>query len=61
MPLGDHDLKQKQVPLDAEVDEIEDTSPLPPVTLSKKATAEAVRGRSQRYQSIFEKWWFSGN
>jgi RNA polymerase sigma factor (sigma-70 family) len=43
MPLGDHDLKQKQVPLDAEVDEIEDTSPLPPVTLSKKATAEAVR------------------
>jgi RNA polymerase sigma factor (sigma-70 family) len=29
--------------LDSEVDEIEDTSPLPPVSLSKKATVEAVR------------------
>ena len=25
--LGDHDLKEKQVPLDSEADEIEDTSP----------------------------------
>src|SRR6202022_4815741 len=41
--LGDHDLKQKQVPLASEADEIEDTSPLPPVSLSKKATVEAVR------------------
>jgi RNA polymerase sigma factor (sigma-70 family) len=41
--LGDHDLKQKQVPLDAEADEIEDTSPLPSVSLSKKATVESVR------------------
>ena len=41
--LGDYDLKQKQVPLDAEADEIEDTSPLPPASLSKKATVEAVR------------------
>ena len=36
-------MKQKQVPLDSEADEIEDTSPLPPVSLSKKATVEAVR------------------
>jgi RNA polymerase sigma factor (sigma-70 family) len=36
-------MKQKQVPLDSETDEIEDTSPLPPVSLSKKATVEAVR------------------
>src|ERR1700719_3339684 len=41
--LGDHDLKQKQVPLDEEADEIEDTSPLPPVNLAKKATVESVR------------------
>ena len=41
--LGDHGLKQKQVPLDAEADEIEDTSPLPSVSLAKKATVEAVR------------------
>ena len=31
------------MPLDSENDEIEDTSPLPPVSLSKKATVEAVR------------------
>jgi RNA polymerase sigma-70 factor (ECF subfamily) len=36
-------MKQKQVPLDSETDEIEDTSPQPPVSLSKKATVEAVR------------------
>ena len=36
-------MRQKQVPLDSETDEIEDTSPLPPVSLSKKATVEAVR------------------
>jgi RNA polymerase sigma factor (sigma-70 family) len=41
--LGARDLKQKQVPLDSETNEIEDTSPLPPVGLSKKATVEAVR------------------
>jgi RNA polymerase sigma factor (sigma-70 family) len=41
--LGTRDLKQKQVPLDSEADEIEDTSPLPPVSLAKKATVEAVR------------------
>jgi hypothetical protein len=40
---GDHDLKQKQVPLDAEADEIEDHFPLPSVSLSKKATVESVR------------------
>jgi RNA polymerase sigma factor (sigma-70 family) len=39
--LGGRDLKQ--VPLDSEADEIEDTSPLPPVSLSRKATVEAVR------------------
>jgi RNA polymerase sigma factor (sigma-70 family) len=31
------------VPLDAEADEIEDHSPLPSVSLAKKATVEAVR------------------
>ena len=41
--LGARDLKQNQVPLDSETDEIEDTSPLPPVSLAKKATVEAVR------------------
>jgi RNA polymerase sigma factor (sigma-70 family) len=41
--LGARDSKQKQVPLDSEAEEIEDTSPLPPAQLSKKATVEAVR------------------
>src|ERR1700729_239051 len=41
--LGARDPKQQQVPLDSEADEIEDTAPLPPVSLSKKATVEAVR------------------
>jgi RNA polymerase sigma factor (sigma-70 family) len=41
--LGNRDMRQKQVPLDSETDEIEDTSPLPPVSLSKKATVESVR------------------
>ena len=31
------------MPLDSEADEIEDTSPLPSVSLSQKATVEAVR------------------
>jgi RNA polymerase sigma factor (sigma-70 family) len=39
----DQKQKQKQVPLDSEADQIEDTSPLPPVSLSKKATVAAVR------------------
>jgi RNA polymerase sigma-70 factor, ECF subfamily len=41
--LGARGLKEKQVPLDSETDEIEDTSPLPPVSMAKKATVEAVR------------------
>src|SRR4029077_3863764 len=41
--LGAQDMKQEQVLLDWEADEIEDTSPLPPENLSKKATVEAVR------------------
>jgi RNA polymerase sigma-70 factor (ECF subfamily) len=41
--LSARNLKQKQVPLDSESDEIADTSPLPPANLSKKAAAEAVR------------------
>jgi RNA polymerase sigma factor (sigma-70 family) len=41
--LGSRNMKDKQVPLDSEADEIEDTAPLPPVTLAKKATVEAVR------------------
>jgi len=31
------------VPLDSEADEIEDSAPLPPVSLAKKATVEVVR------------------
>ena len=38
--LGARDMKQKQVPLDWEADEIEDTSPLPRVSLSKKSRPE---------------------
>jgi RNA polymerase sigma factor (sigma-70 family) len=41
--LGARDLIHQQVPLDSEANEIEDTSPLPPVSLSKKMTVEAVR------------------
>jgi RNA polymerase sigma factor (sigma-70 family) len=41
--LGARNLKQQQVPLDLEANEIEDTVPLPPVSLSKKMTVEAVR------------------
>src|ERR1700757_1390204 len=41
--LGNRDLKRKQVPLDSEPDEIEDPAPLPPTSLAKKATVEAVR------------------
>jgi RNA polymerase sigma-70 factor, ECF subfamily len=41
--LGSRDMKDKQVPLDSEVDEIEDPAPPPPVSLAKRATVEAVR------------------
>jgi RNA polymerase sigma factor (sigma-70 family) len=36
-------LREKEVSLEAEIDEIEDHSPLPPVSLARKATVEAVR------------------
>jgi len=36
-------MKEKEVPLDSEADEVEDPAPLPPANLSKKATVEAVR------------------
>ena len=35
--------REKEVPIELEVDELEDPSPLPPVNLAKKATVEAVR------------------
>src|ERR1700722_13721674 len=41
--LGTREIKDRQVVLDSEVEEIEDSSPLPSVILSKKATVEAVR------------------
>jgi len=41
--LGTRKLKAKEVPLEEEADEIEDHSPLPPVSLARKATVEAVR------------------
>jgi DNA-directed RNA polymerase specialized sigma24 family protein len=36
-------MKDKQLPLGSEVEEIEDPALLPPVSLAKKATVEAVR------------------
>ena len=41
--LGARKLRQKQVPIDEENDQVEDPSPLPPASLIKKATVEAVR------------------
>jgi RNA polymerase sigma factor (sigma-70 family) len=41
--LGSRNMKNKEVPLDSEADEVEDPTPLPPANLSKKATVEAVR------------------
>ena len=41
--LGARKLREKEVPLEEEAAEIEDQSPLPTVSLAKKATVEAVR------------------
>ena len=41
--LGARKLRQKEVPIDQENDQVEDPSPLPPASLIKKATVEAVR------------------
>ena len=41
--LGARKLREKEVPLALEADEAEDPAPLPPVSLDKKATVEAVR------------------
>jgi RNA polymerase sigma factor (sigma-70 family) len=41
--LGARRQREKEVPLEEEADEIEDHSPLPPVSLARKATVEAVR------------------
>jgi RNA polymerase sigma factor (sigma-70 family) len=41
--LGSREVKDKEVPLDFEADQIEDCAPLPPVSLAKKATVEVVR------------------
>ena len=41
--LGARKAREKEVPLEDEVDELEDQSPLPPVSLVRKATVEAVR------------------
>jgi RNA polymerase sigma-70 factor (ECF subfamily) len=41
--LGARKLKEKEVPLEEEAGEIEDDSPLPPVSLARKATVAAVR------------------
>ena len=41
--LGSRDVKDKEVPLDSEADQIEDSAPLPPVSLAEKTTVEAVR------------------
>ena len=41
--LGTRKLREKEVPLELEADEAEDPLPLPPVSLDKKTTVEAVR------------------
>ncbi len=41
--LGARKLRQKEVPIAEENDQLEDPSPLPPASLIKKATVEAVR------------------
>ena len=41
--LGARKLREKEVPLELEADEAEDPLPLPPVSLDKKTTVEAVR------------------
>jgi len=41
--LGARKLREKEVPLEGEIDEVEDESPLPPASLARKATVEAVR------------------
>jgi RNA polymerase sigma factor (sigma-70 family) len=41
--LGARRVREKEVPLEDEAVEIEDHAPLPPVSLARKATVEAVR------------------
>jgi len=41
--LGARKLRQKEVPIDEENDQVEDPSPLPPASLITKATVQAVR------------------
>jgi RNA polymerase sigma factor (sigma-70 family) len=41
--LGTRKLRQKEVPIEEEHGQAEDPSPLPPASLAKKATVEAVR------------------
>jgi RNA polymerase sigma-70 factor, ECF subfamily len=41
--LGARRQREKEVSLEEEIDEIEDPSPLPPVSLARKATVETVR------------------
>jgi len=59
--LGDHDLKQKQVPLDSEADEIEDTSPCLRSAFPRKRRLNRSERQSQPCQSIFARWWSFGN
>ena len=51
--LGARETKQQQVPLDSEADEIEDTAPLPPVSLSQKgdggSSARSDRSVARRF------------
>jgi RNA polymerase sigma-70 factor (ECF subfamily) len=41
--LGARRLRQREVPIEEENNQVEDPSPLPPSSLIKKATVEAVR------------------
>jgi RNA polymerase sigma-70 factor (ECF subfamily) len=41
--LGARKVREQEVPLEQETDEVEDPSPLPPVILARQATIEAVR------------------
>ena len=51
--LGARKLRDKEVPLALEADEAEDPLPLPPVSLDKKATVEAVRGAIEALPADF--------
>ena len=51
--LGTRKLRQREVPIEEEHGQLEDPSPLPPASLAKKATVEAVRGAIEALPADF--------